>query len=286
MMNERIPGFCGICGFSPDSTLGTEITKSRPKSRRALPEIVLATSPTRSRMVSWLKSFSCIFISSTVSMALEAVKYTTPSRLPEMLMTPVYSCTAGEPSIRAGEPIEAGCCAATSKKFVVPSTKVLSSCSCSMTDASRLALAHEIRDGFVQLPVGEGLVEEAIRAALHRLHRRRLVCQRRDHQDPHRGLQGDELTDALDAVHARHGEIHGLHVRIGLLEQLDGLEPVGGRAHQLQVLELLRTFDAPAHDVRVVDDHQLEGSFSVAVHRCCVAVAHERRLQRLRRPRC
>jgi len=31
-----------------------------------------------------------------------------------------------------GEPIEAGCCAATSKKFVVPSTKVLSSCSCSM----------------------------------------------------------------------------------------------------------------------------------------------------------
>ena len=83
-------------------------------------------------MVSWLKSFSCIFISSTVSMALGAVKYTAPSRLPEMLMTPVYSCTEGEPSIRYGEPIEAGCCAVTSKKFVVPSTKVLSSCSCSM----------------------------------------------------------------------------------------------------------------------------------------------------------
>src|SRR6267378_1306276 len=141
------------------------------------------------------------------------------------------------------------------------------------------ALAHEIRDGFVQLPVGEGFVEEAIRAPLHRLHRRRLVCQRRDHQDPHRGLEGDELTDALDAVHARHGEIHGHHVRVGLLEQLEGLEPVGGRAHQLQVLELLRTFDAPAHDVRVVDDHQLEGSFAVAVHRCSVAVAHERRRQ-------
>ena len=100
MMNERCPGFCGISGFSPDNTLGTEMTKSRPKSRRALPEIVLATSPTRSRMVSWLKSFSCIFISSTVSMALGAVKYTTPSRLPEILMTPVYSCTAGTPSIR------------------------------------------------------------------------------------------------------------------------------------------------------------------------------------------
>ena len=40
-------------------------------------------------MVSWLKSFSCIFISSTVSIAFGAVKYTTPSRLPEMLMTPV-----------------------------------------------------------------------------------------------------------------------------------------------------------------------------------------------------
>src|SRR5579862_7640930 len=132
MMKERCPGFCGRSGFSPDSTLGTEMTKSRPKSRRALPEMVLATSPTRSRIVSWLKSFSCIFISSTVSMALGAVKYTTPSRLPEMLMRPVYSCTEGEPSIRYGEPIEAGCWAATSKKFVVPSTKVLSSCSYSM----------------------------------------------------------------------------------------------------------------------------------------------------------
>src|SRR5207253_984801 len=100
MMKERTPGFWSICGFSPDSTLGTEITKSRPKSRLALPEMVLATSPTRSFMVSWLKSFSCIFISSTVSIALGAVKYTTPSRFPEMLMTPVYSCTAGEPSIR------------------------------------------------------------------------------------------------------------------------------------------------------------------------------------------
>src|SRR2546422_5495612 len=45
-----------------------------------------------------------------------AVKYTTPSRFPEMLMTPVYSCTAGEPSIRYGEPIEAGCCAARSEE--------------------------------------------------------------------------------------------------------------------------------------------------------------------------
>src|SRR6185312_5278004 len=71
---EREPGFCGISGRSPARTLGTEMTKSRPKSRRALPEMVLATSPTRSRMVSWLKSFSCIFISSTVNIALGAVK--------------------------------------------------------------------------------------------------------------------------------------------------------------------------------------------------------------------
>ena len=89
MTNDREPGFCGTSGRSPASTLGTEITKSRPKSRRALPEMVLATSPTRSRMVSWLKSFSCIFMSNTVSIALGAVKYTTPSRLPEMLMIPV-----------------------------------------------------------------------------------------------------------------------------------------------------------------------------------------------------
>src|SRR2546421_9067478 len=44
MMTERMPGLCRICGFSPDSMLGTEITKSRPKTRRALPEIMLATS--------------------------------------------------------------------------------------------------------------------------------------------------------------------------------------------------------------------------------------------------
>ncbi len=67
-------------------------------------------------MVSWLKSLSCIFISSTVSIAFGAVKYTTPSRLPVMQMTPVYSCTEGDPSVtRYGEPIEAGCWAATSK---------------------------------------------------------------------------------------------------------------------------------------------------------------------------
>jgi hypothetical protein len=40
-------------------------------------------------MVSWLKSFSCIFMSNTVSIAFGAVKYTTPSRFPEMLMMPV-----------------------------------------------------------------------------------------------------------------------------------------------------------------------------------------------------
>ena len=70
---------------------GTEITKSRPKSLRALPEMVFATSPTRSRMVSWLKSLSCIFMSSTVSIAFGAVKYTTPSRFPVMVIMPVYS---------------------------------------------------------------------------------------------------------------------------------------------------------------------------------------------------
>jgi len=38
------------------TTVGVEITKSLPKSLRALPEIVLATSPTRSLMFSSLVS--------------------------------------------------------------------------------------------------------------------------------------------------------------------------------------------------------------------------------------
>ena len=74
MTNERLPATTLTSARSPCTTLGTEITNSRPKSRRALPEIVLATSPTRSHMFSWLKSFSCIFMSSTVSMARGAVK--------------------------------------------------------------------------------------------------------------------------------------------------------------------------------------------------------------------
>src|SRR5882762_2075688 len=239
MMNERSPGFCRICGFSPDSTLGTEITKSRPKSRRALPEMVFATSPTRSRMVSWLKSFSCIFMRSTVSMAFGAVKYTTPSRLPEMLMMPVYSCTAGAVSMRYGEPIEAGCCAATSKKFVVPSTKVFSSCSCSIVRSLTWARSSdELSDGFVQLTVGEGLVEKAVRALLHRLDRRRLVRERGDHQNPHGGLQGDQPRDALYAVHLRHREIHGHEVRVGPAEQLERLQAVARGADELELLEL------------------------------------------------
>src|SRR5262249_43151210 len=40
--NDLDPGTLGSSGFSPASTLGTDMTKSRPKSRRALPEIVLA----------------------------------------------------------------------------------------------------------------------------------------------------------------------------------------------------------------------------------------------------
>src|SRR4029077_17509381 len=124
-------------------------------------------------------------------------------------MTPVYSCTEGEPSIRYGEPIEAGCCAATSKKFVVPSTNVFSSCSYNMGVGFRVAVStHELGDRFVQLPVGERLVEEAVRAALHGLDGGSLVGQRRDHQDADRGLQGDQLADALDAVHLRHGDVH------------------------------------------------------------------------------
>src|SRR5215469_1795576 len=202
-------------------------------------------------------------MSSTVSIAFGAVKYTTPSRLPEMLMTPVYSCTAGEPSIRYGEPIEAGCCAATSKKFVVPSTKVLSSCSYSMAVAM---LPQQLRDRFVQLPVGEGLVEEAIRAALHRFDGRRFVRQRRDDQDADGGLHRDQPGNALDAIHVRHGDVHGHHVRIGPPEEIERLDAIGGGADQLQLLELLGALDTATHEVRVIDDHQLEGSLAVATH--------------------
>src|SRR4029077_11152053 len=257
-----------MAGFSPDSTLGTEMTKSRPKSRRALPEMVLATSPTRSFMVSWLKSFSCIFMSSTVSIALGAVKYTTPSRLPEILMMPVYSCTEGEPSMRYGEPIEAGCWAATSKKFVVPSTKVLSSCSYSICGGPLASLAHQLGKSFIQLPVGEGFVQKAVRTLFHGLDRGGLVGQGRDHEDAYRRLQLHQPADALDAVHARHGQVHSHHVRVGLPEQLQRLLAVAGGTHQFQLLELLRALDAPAHDVRVVHDHELEGA--LAVHRVAV----------------
>src|SRR5437016_5589664 len=266
MTNERIPGLRGISGRSPVSTLGTEITKSRPKSRRALPEMVLATSPTRSRMVSWLKSFSCIFMRSTVSMAFGAVKYTTPSRLPEMLMMPVYSCTDGALSMRYGEPIEAGCCAATSKKFVVPSTKVFSSCSCNIVGSLKWPRSSEqLGERFVQLAVGEGLVEKAVRALLHRLDRRRLVRERGDHQNPHGGLQRDQSRDALYAVHLRHGEIHGDEVRVGPAEQLERLHAVARGADELELLELLRALDTSAHDAGIIDDQQLEGALAVAV---------------------
>ena len=122
------------------------------------------------------------------------------------------------------------------------------------------SLSDELRDRLVQLPIGERLVEKTVRPFLHRLHRRGLVRKRRDHQDPHRRLQLHQLRDALDAVHLRHGQIHRDHVRVGLPEQLDRLQAVAGRADELELVELLRALDPPAHDVRVIDDHQLERS--------------------------
>jgi Na+/H+ antiporter NhaC len=58
--------------------VGAGITQSGPKPRRAWSQIVLATSITTSHMFPWLKSSSCIFMSTTVSLAREAVGYTTP----------------------------------------------------------------------------------------------------------------------------------------------------------------------------------------------------------------
>lgn len=105
-----------IFSGSPATTVGTEIMKSLPKSRRALPEIVLATSPTRSHMFSCVSSVSPIRISITVSIGREAVKYTMPRRLPAMLMTPVNSWMVGRPSCTMyGEPTDAGWLAAVAK---------------------------------------------------------------------------------------------------------------------------------------------------------------------------
>src|SRR6185312_1232817 len=120
--------------------------------------------------------------------------------------------------------------------------------------------SDELRDRLVQLPIGKGLVEEAVRSLLHRLHGRGLVRERRDHQDAHRRLQLHQLGDAFNAIHLRHCQIHGDHIRVVLPEQLQCLQAIAGSPHELDLIELLRAFDAPAHDVRVIDDHELQGS--------------------------
>src|SRR5579871_11358 len=102
--------------FSLERTVGTVITKSLPKSRRALPEIVFVTSPIRSFMFASDVSVSFIRIRSTISIERGAVKQTAPLRLPETPITPMYSCTLGGPSVtRYGEPTATGWRAATSK---------------------------------------------------------------------------------------------------------------------------------------------------------------------------
>jgi hypothetical protein len=78
-----------VAALALSQMVGVLMTKFRPKSRRALPEMVLATSPTRSRTFCSPVSVSFMHISMTESMPRGAVKYTLPSRLPEMPMTPV-----------------------------------------------------------------------------------------------------------------------------------------------------------------------------------------------------
>ena len=66
----------GVVTFSKSCAMivGTEMTKLLPKSRRALPDMVFATSPTRSLMFSSLVSVSCMRINNTVNMPRGAVK--------------------------------------------------------------------------------------------------------------------------------------------------------------------------------------------------------------------
>ena len=81
----------------------------------------------------------------------------------------------------------------------------------------------------VQLTVGKRLVQETIRALPHGFDGRRLVRERRDHQDQNVRLDGDDTFDALDAVHVRHRDVHRDDVRVGLAEELERIEAVGGR---------------------------------------------------------
>ena len=74
---------------APATTVGTEIAKSLPRSRRTVPAMVLATSPTRSHRYSCETLLSFIFISSTVSMPRGAEKQTMPLRRPDTAITPL-----------------------------------------------------------------------------------------------------------------------------------------------------------------------------------------------------
>src|ERR1700690_79733 len=111
----------------------------------------------------------------------------------------------------------------------------------------------------VELPIGERFAEKAIRAFFDRLHRGGLVGERRDDEYQHLGIDRHQLLNALDAVHFRHRQIHGHNVRPSAVEQLNRLAPVARRPDDLQSIDLLRTLDAPANDVRIIDDHQFEG---------------------------
>src|SRR6201996_1265026 len=132
--------------------------------------------------------------------------------------------------------------------------------------ATSCLLSYEVCNRLVQLTIGERLVEKSVRPFLHCLHCCCLVRQGRDHEDPYRGFQLHQFRYALDSIHLRHGEIHRHHIRIHLPEQLDGLESITGCTDQLQLVELLRALDTSAHDIRIVDDHQLIRPFCTAVH--------------------
>ena len=85
----RSPAGSSTAFPAPATTVGTEIAKSLPRSRRTVPAMVLATSPTRSHRYSCETLLSFIFISSTVSMPRGAEKQTMPLRRPDTAMTPL-----------------------------------------------------------------------------------------------------------------------------------------------------------------------------------------------------
>ena len=78
----------------------------------------------------------------------------------------------------------------------------------------------------------------------------------RQHHDPHLGLSQVHSPGGLDAVHLGHRHVHEDHVGRELLGQLDGLEPVGRLADDVEALFGHRAAQALAQHAVIVSQKQ------------------------------